>query len=190
MGDELLAAVDRKVVEALKLREQGQSWRAAAKAVRMDASNLWKAAKARGYHEHHESNRQRFAELWSEIAEEAGRQLLERLHQGEKLSAKELAVVGGIGTDKVAAAEGWNRPAPSTSNWLETFAERLSTLTSVRLTLETAPPPPKAVDVTPSNQLLEGTVPGPAADLLPNESARPLLAGALLVPGVALKDGR
>ncbi len=143
-----LSDVDRNVLEAVRLREQGHSWRAIAARLGVDPSNLRKQALARGHSDTVAENRRAyFAAQFTAIADEANRQLLARLENGEPLGPRDLAIVGGIATDKLAAAEAWNRPASEPGNWIEGLAAALQKLGPVRLELAPALPPP--IDVTP-----------------------------------------
>jgi hypothetical protein len=114
----------------------------------MDPSNLRKAAITRGYQELPEQRRDYFAQLFAKVADEAARQLLERLEAGADLSPKELGVVAGIAADKVAAAEGWTRQqGGDAGDWLAAITERLKGSETVRLEVSKLPDP---IDVTPS----------------------------------------
>ena len=141
-----LSEVDLRVEKALRLRAGGKSWSAIGDELNTDSGNLYRACVARGYKSEQKSRRAYFAALHAEIADEAGRQLLERLQNGEVLTSKELAVVGGISTDKVRDAEGWSRQeADDGASWLAALAKRLPEGQSVKLEVSK----PRTVDVTP-----------------------------------------
>jgi hypothetical protein len=115
-----LTEVDRKAIEAAKLRAEGRSWRACGEAVGMDPSNLRKALVARGYQESPQNRRDQLAELFGRAAIEGAKQILERLEAGERITAKETAVIAAICADKVALAEAWARSAnEDASDWLQ-----------------------------------------------------------------------
>jgi hypothetical protein len=142
-----LTEVDHRVEKALRLRAEGRSWREIGKELGCDSGNLYRACVARGYNGVQKERRAHFAKLHSEIADEAGRQLLERLQAGEKMTSKELAVIGGISTDKVRDAENWKgQGGGDEGNWLATIASRLKPDQTLELKVSA---PPKAIDVTP-----------------------------------------
>ena len=150
MIERRIAVVDEKVLQAVRLRQEGRSWRECGEVVGMDASNLRKAAVARGYKDSPPENRRAyFAEQFGRIADEANRQLLERLARGEPLKPKELAVVSGIAADKISMADGWGRAGSGGSEgWLQALSRAME---GMQLDMKITPvsAPPKTIDITP-----------------------------------------
>jgi hypothetical protein len=153
-----IESVDARVERAVKLRAEGRSWRSIGRELKCDAPTLRRQCFARGYRDlpaQPRATRQELARRWTEIAVEATDQLRERLlESGDPPTRKELAILGGIATDKVAAAEGWNRPDPGgAGDWIKALTEKLSGLDSIELKVSTRP---SAIDVTPKAELPEG----------------------------------
>ena len=143
-----LTEVDRRVEKALRLQAEGRSWREIGKELDCDSGNLYRACVARGYNGTQKERRAYFEGLHAEIADESGRQLLERLHSGEPMPPKELAVLCGISSDKLEKIAGWSRNnAGDGGEWLATIAARLKPDETLELKVSKLPEP---INVTPA----------------------------------------
>ena len=152
---DVLSEVDHRCLKAAELMEAGKSLRGAAKAVGMDPSNLQKAMRVRETYApalqapQKEARRKQLGEMWGKIAEKAGGHLNDKLDDPESLTAKELAVIGGIATDKVSVAEGWQRQEQGGSSFLAALTANLAQSGMLKLEVIEPDPVEFAVNVTP-----------------------------------------
>ena len=138
-----------KMREALKLVLDGDSFREAAEAVGLQShQDLWRAARRLGIG----TSSSRVLDGHRRIARLANDELERRLlDDAEGISTKDLAVIGGIASDKLAKAEGWGpEGATEPGSGLDAILNKLAA-TGGTVTLAVSPGE-QAIDVTPDRQ--------------------------------------
>jgi len=135
--------------EALKLVLDGDSYREAAEAVGLQShQDLWRAARRLGIG----TSSCRVLDGHRRIARLANDELERRLvHDVDGISTKDLAVIGGIASDKLAKAEAWGRDANSSGNQtgLDRILEALAATGGGRVELSVEPAVP-AIELAPT----------------------------------------
>ena len=140
----------KRLAAIIELHKAGWSWRASCEAFGANPSNERKRAKTIGYDPAAQptaTRRERIAAAWDGITTEATRQLQEQLDAGE-IPPKQLPIVAGIGSDKIAAADSWTRgDASKAGDWLKALVKATE---GMQLSMRSEPvPSPKTIDITP-----------------------------------------
>ncbi len=144
----------KRLAAIIELHRAGWSWKSSCEAFGADPSNERKRAKTTGYDPAAQpaaTRRERIAAAWDGITTEATRQLQEQLDAGE-IPPKQLPIVAGIGSDKIAAADSWTRgDASKAGDWMKALAQAMEGL-QVDVKIVPVSAADQAIDVSPAAQ--------------------------------------